>query len=80
MSRTIILYHCRPTERIEAQLNQIKTVCSVEQTAAKQVREENEIIMYLAHDIRNSLNGNRLFEPAHEAPDTPEQQYSIKLR
>ena len=63
-------------EELEEQLNQIKMSVLLSKQAAKQAEEKkNEIIMYLAHDIRTPLTTViGYLSLLHEAPDMPEQQ------
>ena len=65
-----------PLKELEAQLNQIKMSVLLSKQAAKQAEEKkNEIIMYLAHDIRTPLTTViGYLSLLHEAPDMPEQQ------
>ena len=65
-----------PLKELEAQLNQIKMSVLLSKRAAKQAEEKkNEIIMYLAHDIRTPLTTViGYLSLLHEAPDMPEQQ------
>lgn len=63
-------------KELEGQLNQIKMSVLLSKQAAKQAEEKNnEIIMYLAHDIRTPLTTViGYLSLLHEAPDMPEQQ------
>ena len=65
-----------PLKELEAQLNQIKMSVLLSKRAAKQAEEKkNEIVMYLAHDIRTPLTTViGYLSLLHEAPDMPEQQ------
>lgn len=65
-----------PLKELEAQLNQIKMSVLLSKQAAKQAEEKkNEIVMYLAHDIRTPLTTViGYLSLLHEAPDMPEQQ------
>ena len=65
-----------PLKELEEQLNQIKMSVLLSKQAAKQAEEKkNEIIMYLAHDIRTPLTTViGYLSLLHEAPDMPEQQ------
>ena len=65
-----------PLKELEAQLNQIKMSVLLSKRAAKQAEEKkNEIIMYLAHDIRTPLTTViGYLSLLHEAPDMPERQ------
>jgi two-component system, OmpR family, sensor histidine kinase VanS len=66
-----------PLKELEAQLNQIKMSVLLSKRAAKQAEEKkNEIIMYLAHDIRTPLTTViGYLSLLHEAPDMPEQTF-----
>lgn len=61
---------------MENQLNQIKMSVLLSKQAAKQAEDKkNEIIMYLAHDIRTPLTTViGYLSLLHEAPDMPEEQ------
>ena len=49
-------YRCQILKELEEQLNQIKMSVLLSKQAAKQAEEKkNEIVMYLAHDIRTPL-------------------------
>ena len=63
-----------PLKELEAQLNQIKMSVLLSKQAAKQAEEKkNEIVMYLAHDIRTPLTTViGYLSLLHEAPDMPE--------
>ena len=65
-----------PLKELEAQLNQIKMSVLLSKRAAKQAEEKkNEIVMYLAHDIRTPLTTViGYLSLLHEAPDMLEQQ------
>lgn len=65
-----------PLKELEAQLNQIKMSVLLSKQAAKQAEEKkNEIVMYLAHDIRTPLTTViGYLSLLHEAPDMPEKQ------
>ena len=65
-----------PLKELEKQLNQIKMSVLLSKQAAKQAEEKkNEIVMYLAHDIRTPLTTViGYLSLLHEAPDMPEQQ------
>ena len=65
-----------PLKELEEQLNQIKMSVLLSKQAAKQAEEKkNEIVMYLAHDIRTPLTTViGYLSLLHEAPDMPEQQ------
>ena len=65
-----------PLKELEEQLNQIKMSVLLSKQAAKQAEEKkNEIIMYLAHDIRTPLTTViGYLSLLREAPDMPEQQ------
>ena len=65
-----------PLKKLEHQLNQIKMSVLLSKQAAKQAEEKkNEIIMYLAHDIRTPLTTViGYLSLLHEAPDMPEKQ------
>ena len=65
-----------PLKELEAQLNQIKMSVLLSKQAAKQAEEKkNEIVMYLAHDIRTPLTTViGYLSLLDEAPDMPEQQ------
>ena len=65
-----------PLKELEEQLNQIKMSVLLSKRAAKQAEEKkNEIVMYLAHDIRTPLTTViGYLSLLHEAPDMPEQQ------
>lgn len=65
-----------PLKELEKQLNQIKMSVLLSKQAAKQAEEKkNEIVMYLAHDIRTPLTTViGYLSLLHEAPDIPEQQ------
>ena len=73
-NHTIIL--SEPLKELEDQLNQIKMSVLLSKQAAKQAEEKkNEIVMYLAHDIRTPLTTViGYLSLLHEAPDMPEQQ------
>lgn len=65
-----------PLKELENQLNQIKMSVLLSKQAAKQAEsKKNEIIMYLAHDIRTPLTTViGYLSLLHEAPDMPENQ------
>lgn len=65
-----------PLKELEKQLNQIKMSVLLSKQAAKQAEEKkNEIVMYLAHDIRTPLTTViGYLSLLHEAPDMTEQQ------
>ena len=65
-----------PLKELEAQLNQIKMSVLLSKQAAKQAEDKkNEIIMYLAHDIRTPLTTViGYLSLLHETPDMPEKQ------
>ena len=65
-----------PLKELEEQLNQIKMSVLLSKQAAKQAEEKkNEIVMYLAHDIRTPLTTViGYLSLLHEAPDMLEQQ------
>lgn len=65
-----------PLKELENQLNQIKMSVLLSKQAAKQAEDKkNEIIMYLAHDIRTPLTTViGYLSLLHEAPDMPEKQ------
>lgn len=65
-----------PLKELEGQLNQIKMSVLLSKQAAKQAEEKkNEIVMYLAHDIRTPLTTViGYLSLLHEAPDMPEHQ------
>ena len=65
-----------PLKESERQLNQIKMSVLLSRQAAKQAEDKkNEIIMYLAHDIRTPLTTViGYLSLLHEAPDMPEKQ------
>lgn len=65
-----------PLKELENQLNQIKMSILLSKQAAKQAEnKKNEIIMYLAHDIRTPLTTViGYLSLLHEAPDMPEGQ------
>lgn len=65
-----------PLKESERQLNQIKMSVLLSRQAAKQAEDKkNEIIMYLAHDIRTPLTTViGYLSLLHEAPDMPELQ------
>ena len=65
-----------PLKELEEQLNQIKMSVLLSKQAAKQAEEKkNEIVMYLAHDIRTPLTTViGYLSLLHEASDMPEQQ------
>lgn len=65
-----------PLKELEEQLNHIKMSVLLSKQAAKQAEEKkNEIVMYLAHDIRTPLTTViGYLSLLHEAPDMPEQQ------
>ena len=65
-----------PLKELENQLNQIKMSVLISKQAAKQAEDKkNEIIMYLAHDIRTPLTTViGYLSLLHEAPDMPEKQ------
>lgn len=65
-----------PLKELENQLNQIKMSVLLSKQAAKQAEnKKNEIIMYLAHDIRTPLTTViGYLSLLHEAPDMPEGQ------
>ena len=68
--------HLDPLKELEEQLNQIKMSVLLSKQAAKQAEEKkNEIVMYLAHDIRTPLTTViGYLSLLHEASDMPEQQ------
>ncbi len=65
-----------PLKELENQLNQIKLSVLLSKQAAEQAEDKkNEIIMYLAHDIRTPLTTViGYLSLLHEAPDLPEKQ------
>lgn len=65
-----------PLKELENQLNQIKMSVLLSKQAAKQAEDKkNEIIMYLAHDIRTPLTTViGYLSLLHETPDMPEKQ------
>lgn len=65
-----------PLKELERQLNQIKMSVLLSKQAAKQAEDKkNEIVMYLAHDIRTPLTTViGYLSLLHEAPDMPEPQ------
>ncbi len=65
-----------PLKELEGQLNQIKMSILLSEQAAKQAEnKKNDIIMYLAHDIRTPLTTViGYLSLLHEAPDMPETQ------
>ena len=65
-----------PLKELEELLNQIKMSVLLSKQAAKQAEEKkNEIVMYLAHDIRTPLTTViGYLSLLHEASDMPEQQ------
>lgn len=65
-----------PLKELEEQLNQIKMSVLLSKQAARQAEEKkNEIVMYLAHDIRTPLTTViGYLSLLHEAPDMPEPQ------
>lgn len=65
-----------PLKELENQLNQIKLSVLLSKQAAKQAEDKkNEIVMYLAHDIRTPLTTViGYLSLLHEAPDMPEEQ------
>lgn len=65
-----------PLKELENQLNQIKMSVLLSKQAAKQAEDKkNEIIMYLAHDIRTPLTTViGYLSLLHEAPDMPQEQ------
>ena len=80
ISATQTVYHAvalsEPLKELENQLNQIKMSVLLSKQAAKQAEDKkNEIIMYLAHDIRTPLTTViGYLSLLHEAPDMPENQ------
>lgn len=61
-----------PLKELEEQLNQIKMSVLLSKQAEE---KKNEIVMYLAHDIRTPLTTViGYLSLLHEAPDMPEQQ------
>ena len=73
-NHTVSLFE--PLKELEEQLNQIKMSVLLSKQDAKQAEEKkNEIVMYLAHDIRTPLTTViGYLSLLHEAPDMPEQQ------
>jgi two-component system sensor histidine kinase VanS len=65
-----------PLKESERQLNQIKMSVLLSRQAAKQAEDKkNELVMYLAHDIRTPLTTViGYLSLLHEAPDMPEPQ------
>lgn len=65
-----------PLKELESQFNQIKMSVLLSKQAAKDAEDKkNEIIMYLAHDIRTPLTTViGYLSLLHEAPDMPEEQ------
>ncbi len=65
-----------PLKELEEQLNQIKmSVLLSKQAARKAEEKKNEIVMYLAHDIRTPLTTViGYLSLLHEAPDMPDTQ------
>ena len=65
-----------PLKELEEQLNQIKmSILLSKQTAKQAEQKKNEIVMYLAHDIRTPLTTViGYLSLLHEAPDMPNQQ------
>lgn len=65
-----------PLKESERQLNQIKMSVLLSRQAAKQAEDKkNELVMYLAHDIRTPLTTViGYLSLLHEAPDMPEAQ------
>ncbi len=65
-----------PLKELEERLNQIKMSVLLSKQAAKEAEDKkNEVIMYLAHDIRTPLTTViGYLSLLHEAPDMPEEQ------
>lgn len=65
-----------PLKELEEQLNQIKLSVLLSKQVAKEAEDrKNEIVMYLAHDIRTPLTTViGYLSLLHEAPDMPEKQ------
>jgi two-component system sensor histidine kinase VanS len=65
-----------PLKELEEQLNQIKRSVLLSKQVAKEAEDrKNEIVMYLAHDIRTPLTTViGYLSLLHEAPDMPEKQ------
>ena len=65
-----------PLKELEERLNQIKMSVLLSKQAAKEAEDKkNEVIMYLAHDIRTPLTTViGYLSLLHEAPDMPEAQ------
>lgn len=65
-----------PLKELESQFNQMKMSVLLSKQAAKDAEDKkNEIIMYLAHDIRTPLTTViGYLSLLHEAPDMPEEQ------
>lgn len=72
--RTVAL--SKSLKELESQFNQIKMSVLLSKQAAKEAEDKkNEIIMYLAHDIRTPLTTViGYLSLLHEAPDMPEKQ------
>ena len=65
-----------PLREVESQMNQIKMSVLFSQQAAKEAEtKKNELVMYLAHDIRTPLTTViGYLSLLNEAPDMPEEQ------
>ena len=65
-----------PLREVESQMNQIKMSVLLSQQAAKEAEtKKNELVMYLAHDIRTPLTTViGYLSLLNEAPDMPEEQ------
>ena len=65
-----------PLREVESQMNQIKMSVLLSQQAAKEAEtKKNELVMYLAHDIRTPLTTViGYLNLLNEAPDMPEEQ------
>lgn len=65
-----------PLKEVEKQMNQIKMAVLLSQQAVKEAEnKKNELVMYLAHDIRTPLTSIiGYLSLLHEAPDMPVEQ------
>lgn len=69
-----------PLRRVEQQMNQIKMSVLLSQKAAKNAEDrKNELVMYLAHDIRTPLTAVigylSLLDEAHDMPAEQKEKY-----
>ena len=69
-----------PLRELEQQMNQIKMSILLSQKAVKEAEDrKNELVMYLAHDIRTPLTAVigylSLLDEAHDMPETQKAKY-----